>query len=207
LRGRKKVIWELLNIIGTIAFALSGAFVAIEEKYDILGVYVLGFVTAFGGGVVRNLLIGQPVSTLWEQEILLQLALLAMTIVFLLPINWLNYWKKWLIFFDAIGLAAFAVQGALSAKSMELPLVAIMIAAMLTGIGGGIIRDILAGRKPLVLREETYAIWGILAGFFIGVELVNTNNSFHMFSLFSLVVCFRLLAVKYDWRLPRRSLA
>ncbi|OZM56145.1 hypothetical protein CIB95_13640 [Lottiidibacillus patelloidae] len=197
--------WDVLNIIGTIAFALSGAFVAIEEKYDLLGIYVLGLVTAFGGGVIRNLLIGVPVTTLWEQELLLKLALLAMTIVFLLPASLLSSWKRLLIFFDAIGLAAFAVQGALHAKAMNLPISAIMIAAMLTGIGGGIIRDILAGRKPLVLREETYAIWAILAGFLIGIEVVNSSNSLHLYLLALLVICLRLLAVKYNWRLPRRS--
>jgi uncharacterized membrane protein YeiH len=197
--------WDVLNIIGTIAFALSGAFVAIEEKYDLLGIYVLGLVTAFGGGVIRNLLIGVPVTTLWEQGLLLKLALLAMTIVFLLPVRILNAWKRLLIFFDAIGLAAFAVQGALHAKAMDLPVSAIMVAAMLTGIGGGIIRDILAGRKPLVLREETYAIWAIIAGLLIGIEAINSNNPLQLYMLAILVTCLRLLAVKYNWRLPRRS--
>jgi uncharacterized membrane protein YeiH len=199
--------WDVLNIIGTIAFALSGAFVAIEEKYDLLGIYVLGLVTAFGGGVIRNLLIGVPVTTLWDQGLLLKLALLAMTIVFLLPPNVLSSWKRYLILFDAIGLAAFAVQGALHAKVMNLPLSAIMVAAMLTGIGGGIIRDILAGRKPLVLREETYAIWAILAGFLIGVDVINVSNAVHLYLLALLVICLRLFAVKYNWRLPRRSLS
>lgn len=64
--------WDVLSIIGTIAFAISGAIVAMEEEYDILGVYILGIVTAFGGGAIRNLLIGVPVSALWEQGVLFQ---------------------------------------------------------------------------------------------------------------------------------------
>lgn len=74
--------WDVLSIIGTIAFAISGAFIAMEEEYDILGVYILGIVTAFGGGAIRNLLIGVPVSALWEQGLFFQIALLSITATF-----------------------------------------------------------------------------------------------------------------------------
>lgn len=75
--------WDILNIIGTIAFALSGVNVAMEEKYDLMGVYVLGFAAAFGGGAVRNLFIGLPVSALWEQGYLFTTAFIIMTAAFL----------------------------------------------------------------------------------------------------------------------------
>src|SRR6478609_11687569 len=81
-------IFGVFSLIGTIAFAVSGAIVAMEEEYDILGVFVLGLVTAFGGGVIRNLLIGVPVTSLWSQGSLLKIALIAMTIAFLLPVKW-----------------------------------------------------------------------------------------------------------------------
>lgn len=87
-------IFGVFSIIGTIAFALSGAVVAMEEEYDILGVFVLGLVTAFGGGVVRNLLIGMPVTSLWSQGYLLKIAMIAMTIAFLLPVVWIQRWRK-----------------------------------------------------------------------------------------------------------------
>lgn len=87
--------WELLSVIGIIAFAVSGAIVAMEEEYDILGVYILGIVTAFGGGAIRNLLIGVPVSALWEQGAYFQIALLSITIVFLFPKLLLKHWNKW----------------------------------------------------------------------------------------------------------------
>src|SRR5690349_9031256 len=108
-------IFSIFSVIGTIAFAVSGAIVAMEEEYDILGVYALGLVTAFGGGVVRNLLIGVPVTTLWSQGMLFQTALFSMTIAFLLPVRWLRRWRRSESFFDAIGLSAFAIQGALYA--------------------------------------------------------------------------------------------
>lgn len=75
--------WEVFSIIGTIAFAISGAIIAMEEEYDLFGVYILGIVTAFGGGAIRNLLIGLPVTTLWGQDMMFQIALAAITIFFL----------------------------------------------------------------------------------------------------------------------------
>ncbi|MFL6562734.1 MAG: trimeric intracellular cation channel family protein, partial [Bacillus sp. (in: firmicutes)] len=166
--------WDVLGMIGTIAFAVSGAIVAMEEEYDIFGVYILGIVTAFGGGAIRNLLIGVPVSALWEQGLFFQIALLSITAVFLFPNNLLKHWQKWGNLFDAIGLSAFAVQGAMYAVNMDRPLSAVIVAAVLTGIGGGIIRDLLAGRKPIVLRSEIYALWAILTGLCIGLKIATS---------------------------------
>ncbi|MBM7619076.1 putative membrane protein YeiH [Bacillus tianshenii] len=196
--------WEVFSIIGTIAFAISGAIVAMEEEYDILGVYILGIVTAFGGGAVRNLLIGVPISALWDQGMLFQVALVAMTAVFLFPNNLLRHWRKWGNFFDAIGLAAFAIQGALYATNMNHPISAVVVAAVLTGSGGGIIRDLLAGRKPLVLRAEIYAAWAILAGLAIAFGI--TSSPWQLYVLFVFIVLLRVLSYTYKWRLPNRSL-
>ncbi|MCQ6560144.1 trimeric intracellular cation channel family protein [Paenibacillus mendelii] len=196
-------VFTVFSIIGTIAFAVSGAIVAMEEEYDILGVYVLGLVTAFGGGVIRNLLIGVPVTTLWTQGLLLKTAVVAMTIAFILPVRWIKYWRRSEAFFDAIGLSAFAIQGALYATGKH-PLSAVIVAAMLTGIGGGMIRDVLAGRKPLVLRDEIYAVWAMAAGAVIGLGWFKTPVE--LLILFGIVIAFRMLSVHYKWRLPRRSL-
>lgn len=174
--------WELLSVIGIIAFAVSGAIVAMEEEYDILGVYILGIVTAFGGGAIRNLLIGVPVSALWEQGAYFQIALISITIVFLFPKLLLKHWNKWGNLSDAIGLAAFAIQGALYAVKMGHPLSAVIVAAVLTGSGGGIIRDLLAGRKPLVLKTEIYAVWAALGGLIVGLGW--TGNSIGLYALF-----------------------
>ncbi|QPC46436.1 trimeric intracellular cation channel family protein [Mangrovibacillus cuniculi] len=196
--------WEVFSILGTIAFAVSGAIIAMEEEYDILGVYILGIVTAFGGGAIRNLLIGVPVSALWEQGIYFQIALLSTTAVFLFPNNLLKHWRRWGNFFDAIGLSAFAIQGALYADNMEHPLSAVIVAAVLTGSGGGIVRDLLAGRKPIVLRSEIYAVWAILAGLFIGTGLA--SSPFELYLLFGFVTAMRILSYTFNWRLPNRSL-
>lgn len=196
--------WEVLSMIGTVAFAISGAIVAMEEEYDILGIYILGIVTAFGGGAVRNLLIGVPVSVIWEQEILFHIALFAMTTVFLFPQKLLRHWHKWGNLTDAIGLSAFAIQGALYAVQMNHSTSAVVVAAVLTGSGGGILRDLLAGRKPLVLRAEIYAFWAILAGLFIGFEIAKTP--LELYGLFIGIVVLRVLSFSYKWKLPNRSL-
>ncbi|MFK9095483.1 trimeric intracellular cation channel family protein [Bacillus salipaludis] len=196
--------WEVLSMIGTIAFAVSGAIVAMEEEYDILGVYILGIVTAFGGGAIRNLLIGVPVSALWEQGLFFQIALLSITAVFLFPRNLLKHWQKWGNLFDAIGLSAFAIQGAMYAANMNHPLSAVIVAAVMTGIGGGIIRDLLAGRRPIVLRAEIYAVWAILAGLIIGLKIA--THSWELYTLFVLVTGLRVLSYTFDWKLPSRNL-
>jgi uncharacterized membrane protein YeiH len=199
-----KVAWDVLSIIGTIAFAVSGAIVAMEEEYDLFGVYLLGIVTAFGGGAIRNLLIGVPVSALWEQEMMFQIALIAITAVFLFPQNLLKHWNRWGNFFDAIGLSAFAIQGALFAVQLNLPISATVVAAVLTGSGGGIVRDVLAKRKPLVLRNEIYAVWAAVTGLVIGVGLIASDVSLYI--LFLITTALRVVSYMKKWRLPFRTL-
>ncbi|MBO3791101.1 trimeric intracellular cation channel family protein [Bacillus amyloliquefaciens] len=195
--------WELLSVIGIIAFAVSGAIVAMEEEYDILGVYILGIVTAFGGGAIRNLLIGVPVSALWEQGAFFQIALASVTIVFLFPKLLLRHWSKWGNLSDAIGLSAFAIQGALYAVKMGHPLSAVIAAAVLTGSGGGIIRDLLAVRKPLVLKAEIYAVWAALGGLIVGLGWA--GDAAGLYVLFLVLVACRICSYVFRWRLPIRS--
>lgn len=197
-------VFDVFSIIGTIAFAMSGAFVAMEEEYDILGVVVLGLVTAFGGGIIRNVLIGVPVTTLWGQGDLIMLAMISVFVAFVLPLGLIQHWKKTEALFDAIGLSAFAIQGALYATQMNHPMSAVIVAAVLTGSGGGMVRDLLAGRKPLVLRDEIYAVWAMIAGVAIGLGVA--TKTWELLTLFVVVIVFRMLSVLYKWRLPRRSL-
>jgi len=197
--------WDVFSIIGTIAFALSGAIVAMEEEYDLFGVYILGIVTAFGGGAIRNLLIGLPVSTLWNQEMLFQITLISLTLFFIMPHHLTKQWNRWGNFTDAIGLAAFAIQGAMHAVRLELPLSAVIVSAILTGCGGGIIRDLLAGRKPLVLKDEIYALWAAIAGLIIGLQCPPSDDWF-LYLLFGIVLFFRYLSYSREWQLPRKKL-
>lgn len=184
--------WEVLSFIGTIAFAISGTIIAMEEEYDILGVYILGIITAFGGGAIRNLLIGVPVSALWDQSFYFVIALVSITIVFVFPTNLSKHWDRWGNLSDAIGLSAFAIQGAMYAVELNHPISAVIVSAALTGCGGGILRDVLAGRKPLVFRKEIYAVWAIIAGLALGSGVL--SQSWQLYSLFAVITILRVLS-------------
>jgi uncharacterized membrane protein YeiH len=203
MEGRP-MAWDVFSFIGTVAFAISGAIIAMEEEYDLFGVYILGVVTAFGGGAIRNLLIGLPSSALWDQGFLFQLAIASITINFLFPNNLIVHWERWGTYFDAVGLSAFAIQGAMFAVSLDLPLSAVIVAAVLTGSGGGIIRDLLAGRKPLVFKREIYAVWAAGGGLLIGLGIFKGDIA--LYFLLVIITGLRILSLIFHWRLPLRKI-
>lgn len=185
--------WTILIIIGITAYAASGALVAIEAEYSFVGVFVLGLTTAFGGGTIRNLLIGAPVSALWDsQTIAIVFATLALIVI--LPLKWTQHWKRWGLFFDSIGLATFALQGALTVQLINGHLGLMLLAAMFTGLGGGMIRDLLAGKKPLALKEEIHAVLTMFCGVYVWMDW--TSPLLLTLAVF-IVVTIRMLAVSY----------
>src|SRR3712207_6588899 len=194
-------MWELLSIIGTIAFALSGAIVAMEEEFDVLGIFILGFVTAFGGGAIRNTLIGLHIEALWGQSPEFVCAFIAIILIMLFPRLVAKGWVRAAVLTDAIGLAAFSVQGALHAVRLAQPLSAVIVAAVLTGAGGGVVRDVLAGRKPTVLRSEIYAGWSIIAALVLYFKLATSNVECYL--LVVLLTVMRMIGNKRQWHLPK----
>ncbi|WP_062309966.1 trimeric intracellular cation channel family protein [Alicyclobacillus sendaiensis] len=188
--------WLIIHGIGTIAYAASGAFVALQARYRMIGVYVLGLTTAFGGGVIRNIIIGIPVIKLWDRETLL-LVLGALTILYLLSTKWIHHWKRWGLFFDSIGLASFALQGALYAKQVSDNIFVIIIAALFSGVGGGMIRDLLAGRKPIALQEEVHAVLTILVGLAVWIDGISYKRPLPLILLIIVVVTIRMIAVRF----------
>ncbi len=204
LNGGLKLAWEVFSFIGTAAFAISGAIVAMEEEYDILGVYILGMITAFGGGAMRNILIGVPVNVLWSQGFLFFVASVLIIAIFFFSKYILSHWNRWGAYFDAIGLAAFAIQGAMLAKELNMTLYAIIVAAVLTGAGGGVIRDILAGRKPLIFKNEIYAVWAAIAGLIVGLDFLHFD--FALYMLLVLTTTLRILSLIFHWKLPSGKL-
>lgn len=200
------VSWDIFNIVGTIAFAISGVIIASEEDYDLIGYYALGFITAFGGGAVRNLLIGVPVTALWSQGSLFMLTFVLITVAYILPIHKCMNWRHWNFSYgltDAIGLAAFAIQGALYARDLNLPASAIITSALLTGVGGGIIRDVLSKRQPFVFKYDLYAFWAILTGVIISTGI--TNNLISYYLLFVAILSLRMFSLYYGWHIPKRK--
>ncbi len=198
--------WDWLNIIGILAFASSGALVAMEEGYDLLGVLFLGFSTSFGGGILRNILLGQPVAAVWSQGSLVGVALCVILTVFCLPRAAIARWQRPAVLLDAIGLGAFAIQAALLAKGLGFPLAAVMVSALLTGAGGGIIRDLLAHRKPMVFQQEQplYGVLALAAAAVIGLGW--PQSPFALAALLIVFVALRMASEVWRWHLPRRSI-
>ncbi|WAH41157.1 TRIC cation channel family protein [Alicyclobacillus fastidiosus] len=188
--------WLVLHGIGTCAYAASGAFVALQAKYRMIGVFILGLTTSFGGGVIRNTVIGVPVTKLWDRETLL-LVVGTLAILYILSTKWIHHWKKWGLFFDSIGLASFSLQGALYARQFGDNLGMTVMAALFTGIGGGVIRDLLAGRKPIALREEIHAILAVLVGVAVAIGGRGFLEPIPLLSTISIVVAVRMFAVRY----------
>jgi uncharacterized membrane protein YeiH len=190
--------WLVLHVIGIIAYAASGAFVALAARFSFIGVYVLGLTTSFGGAVIRNLIIGIPISRLWDRFTFITV-LVTLTIIVFLPIKWISHRKRWGLFFDSIGLASFAIQGALAATKVYDNLGITILASMFTGVGGGMIRDLLVGRKPLALREEIHAVLTILCAVCIWL---NWTTPIQLTLIVIIVVTTRMLAIRYKWKFP-----
>ena len=199
--------------IGVIAFAVSGALLAVEKNFDIFGIMVLGLLTAFGGGVVRDLLLGLVPPVFFSSYTMAGLAVLASLAVFLLyrfggDMRLLSGRDITAIvnFFDAIGLGIFAVTGvnmALEHGFADNPLLCITVGT-LTGIGGGIIRDIMAGEVPSVLRKNVYALAAILgAACYYCLMILGIGILSSVLAAAGLTVALRLLATYFHWHLPR----
>lgn len=200
------------EIIGTIAFAFSGAMIAIEKKMDIFGVIVLGGITAVGGGAIRDSILGLTPPMLFRSPIYVIVATITSIVVFLMV--WFrhsvfnsNTREKYLHiidFFDAVGLSAFTVVGvntAIAAGYQENTFLVVFV-GVLTGVGGGILRDIMAGIMPMVLRKRIYAIACILGAVLYLVLLQYIPNSIAMFATCTFIVMLRFLAAHYKWNLP-----
>lgn len=195
-------IFNILDLLGTIAFAISGALSAMNRRLDLFGIFIIAFVTAIGGGTVRDVLIGStPVN--WMENIIYIYLIGAVTIFAIIFRNKLNYLKKSLFLFDTIGLGVFTITGVEMGVQNDLdPIISIAIGAM-TGTFGGVIRDILCNEIPVIFRKEIYATACLIGGlaFVILHELgVSTDIIYIATSL--TVISIRLVVVKYHISLP-----
>lgn len=192
----------LIELAGTFVFALSGATAGVRKQLDLFGVLVLSIVSANFGGIARDVLIGAvpPVALQDLKYIGVSVAAGVMTFYWYPIINRLG---SPVLLFDAVGLALFAVAGAQKALSFGLDPVMAALLGMVTGIGGGMARDILLAQVPTVLRSELYAIAALAGG---GMVVVGSVLDFPpaVANVAGIAVCFglRLMAIKYGWRLP-----
>ncbi|HUZ13001.1 MAG TPA: trimeric intracellular cation channel family protein [Caulobacteraceae bacterium] len=190
------------DLAGTFVFAVSGAMLGVRRRLDIFGILVLSFAASSAGGVVRDLLIGAvpPAAISDWRYLAVSVAAGLLTFVCSSPMTRL---REPILIFDAAGLALFAVAGAEKALTHGLnPLMAALM-GMLTGIGGGIVRDLLVARTPVVLKSDLYALAALA-----GAGLVVAGRVLHLpvvpTTVAGAVACFalRLLAIRFGWNLP-----
>ena len=188
----------ILDLIGTVVFAITGALAAKEHKMDVFGMFILAFVTGVGGGTLRDMMIGStPVFWMKNPFYILMIVLgVVLPIVF----KKMSEWKKSILFFDAIGLGVFTVIGVEKGIDFGLhPVIAVALGAV-TGCFGGLIRDILRNQIPAVLHKEIYATASLTGGimFFVLNYLGFHSDLVAVLTAF-IVFIIRVLALKYRW--------
>ncbi|MBR2883183.1 MAG: trimeric intracellular cation channel family protein [Clostridia bacterium] len=208
-----ELIMTVLEIIGTIAFSISGALIGISCGLDIFGVVFLGVITSVGGGMLRDVLVGKCPPAIFSNTYIFAIAALTAIIVFIVAyINREHFQmlkeriEKINNVFDAIGLSAFSVTGTeiACAAGFSDKLLLVILMGMTTGVGGGIFRDILVSKTPYVLKKHIYALASIAGSLiyyiirmYIGKDVIGTIVA--MLSVFIV----RMLATKYRWELPK----
>jgi uncharacterized membrane protein YeiH len=195
-------LYLLVDLLGTFAFAVSGAAAAKERSLDLFGVYAIAHVTACGGGIVRDLCLGAlpPVGISdWRY---LACSALAATMT-LWASRWLERLKHPVTFFDSLGLGLFAVVGAHKALLQGANIEVAIILGTVAAVGGGVTRDVLLARVPAILTKEIYALAALVAAVIQVVAELN-GWSVGVTPWFAAAVCLviRLLALRYSWTLP-----
>ncbi len=196
-------ILHILDILGTVAFAISGVLAAMGERLDLFGVIIIAFVTAIGGGTLRDLLVGvEPVS--WMQNIsytLIILLTVGITIPFNRPIG--NY-KKTLLLFDSIGLGFFTIVGVQKGILFGLHPGLCIVLGTITACFGGVIRDILLNNIPIIFRKSIYASACIIGAclYLLSTQVFSLSLAISDVICICVVVLIRIGAVRYDWHLP-----
>ena len=204
------IIWYMFDMIGTVAFAVSGALVGVSRKMDIFGMAVLALATAIGGGVIRDVLLGYFPPNSLRNVVYVTVVLVVTFIVFAIynsryhrnimgPRSRASY-----LFADALGLASFTVTGASAGYTLypDLPIFIVLLGTI-TAVGGGILRDMLAQRVPSVLKEDVYALPSIIGGIAYYLLVIGDWSGQAVYGAFTIVLVIRLLAIKYHWSLPR----
>ena len=190
-----------IDLFGTLVFAISGVLAAIEKRFDLVGAFIMGFVTALGGGTLRDVLLGQkPVG--WLVDINYMLVIILGLIICLVAKKRVLKLRKSLFLFDSIGIGLFTVLGMQKALELNLhPLLAILM-GVVSAVFGGVIRDVLANEVPLIFRQEIYAT-ACLAGAVIHyvADMFMENNVVPLILSISVVLVIRYLAVKRGWSL------
>lgn len=192
----------IIDILGTVAFAISGVLVAMDKKLDLFGVLIIAFVTAVGGGTLRDFLIGNtPVG--WMTTPVYIITITATVVIAIIFVNKLRYFRKSLFLFDTIGIGLYTMVGVEKGLNAGLSPVMCIILGTVTASFGGVIRDILCNEIPVIFRKEVYATICILGGliYFVLIQFPFNTDYAYVAAILSIIL-MRLLAVRFKISLP-----
>lgn len=198
-------MFHLLEIIGTMAFAMSGALTAMHKKLDPFGIFIIAFATAVGGGTLRDILIGRtPVG--WMLDLNYVYFIVAGFILAIIFRKKFDRLRTSLFLFDTIGLGVFTLIGLEKGIDIGLHPVICIALGTLTACFGGVIRDILCTEIPVLFREEIYATICIVGGIvFFMLRKLNLDSDILYLTTSLFIISVRLMAVKFKWHLPAPS--
>lgn len=195
------MVLSIVDIIGTIAFAVSGVIVAIRNKLDLFGIFVLASITASGGGIIRDIVVTRDVPvffTNWKYFVAITLTMIATCFMY----RFIDKRMSMVILFDAIGLGVFTVTATYKAIEYGLPFLGVVFAGVITGIGGGIMRDILVSEIPLVFRSEIYAVPSMLGSILFYILYSRISLNLNTYICIMLILAVRMVSVKLKLNLP-----
>ncbi|MGJ3509241.1 trimeric intracellular cation channel family protein [Enemella sp. A6] len=200
--SQAQLVVLILDLLGVFAFALSGALVGVRKEFDIFGVLVLAGATGLGGGILRDVMIGAvPPAALSDWWYLL-VPIIAGLITFVFH-RIVDRLEPWVLFFDALGLGLFCAVGTIKALGHDLALLPAVLMGVVTAAGGGMVRDLLAHRVPIVFRGELYAIPALAGAVVTGVGVQTGLDTFASAALGLMVaITWRLLALRRGWTAP-----
>lgn len=196
-------LFFIIDVAGTVAFSISGVMAAIEKKLDILGVFIIAFIAALGGGTLRDVLIGNvPVN--WMRDMTPVFVVFTSTVLAFLFTNALSNWHKLLILFDTLGLGFFTIVGVKIGLNNNINPLVCLILGTITATFGGVIRDISLNNIPLLFEREVYATACIIGGI-IYLGLIHLSLPYTVVEWFSIltIVAIRFLAIRNNWQLPK----
>lgn len=208
-----EIIITIMEIIGTVAFAISGALISISCGLDIFGVVFIGVITATGGGVLRDVLTGKTPPSIFSNTHIFAIAAITALSVFIIAIIHKNHFdtmrdkiERINNIFDAIGLAAFSVTGTeiVMASGYSDKMLLCVIMGMLTGCGGGMLRDVLVDKTPYVLLKHVYAIASVAGSvIYYLVSICADEKIMGTAIAMAFIFIVRMLATRYHWKLPK----
>lgn len=192
----------VLDILATMAFAVSGMLEALEKRMDTFGVFIIAFVTAVGGGTLRDILIGET-PVFWMENLVVVYAIIITTILAIIFRKHLNRLRKSLVLFDTIGIGLYTVVGIQKGLLVDLhPIVCIALGTMSASFGG-VIRDTLCNEIPVIFQKEIYATACLAGGVvYFGLSYFNLGNQWLVLISILTVILIRLLAVAFKISLP-----